>query len=164
MVYQRGFQVTAAARPSGRIGQRGFSLFEVLITVIVISIGLLGMAGLQFAGLRSANNAEEHTLAVLLLQDIHARTHANQVVTYGGISLNGSSTGAGTVCNVGTLCNPVTMRTYDRDQWIQMIQQPLLPNLAINIEYATFPLPHYTATVTWGHSDNPQTLSASFAK
>jgi Tfp pilus assembly protein PilV len=44
----------------------------VLITMVVISIGLLGMAGLHFAGLRAAGYAQQQTLASLLAQDIEA--------------------------------------------------------------------------------------------
>ena len=68
--------------------EQGFSLLEVLITVVVVSIGLLGLAGMQFTGLRSANSAQEHTLAVNFLQDIEERIHANQQNNnYGGITL-----------------------------------------------------------------------------
>ena len=146
--------------------ERGFTLFEVLITVIVISIGLLGMAGLQFAGLRAANGAQEHTLAIQLIRDIKERIHANLGTNYGGVSLDSSSTITGVACDLGNVCDSATMLVYDKDQWTQMIDQPVLPNLTINIAY-TPPSPptddYYTAKLTWGHSDNLQKLSASFA-
>ena len=164
MSQKRELQLTGELRPRGATGERGFSLFEVLITVIVVSIGLLGMAGLQFAGLRSANGAQEHTLAVLLIQDIKARIHANRGSNYGGVNLNSSSTVTGVACDISNICDSPTMFTYDQDQWIQLIDKPLLPNLAINIAYfGPPPNDYYTATLTWGHSDNQQTLAASFA-
>jgi hypothetical protein len=56
------------------------------------------------------------------------------------------------------------MLAYDKDQWTQMIDLPLLPNLLINISYlGVVPNDYYTVTLTWGHSDNPQTLSTNFA-
>ena len=37
--------------------QSGFSLLEILISLLVISIGMLGLGGLQLFALKSANNA-----------------------------------------------------------------------------------------------------------
>jgi type IV pilus modification protein PilV len=142
----------------------GFSLFEVLITVVVVSIGLLGVAGLQFAGLRAANNAQQHTLAVYLLQDIAERIHANLGSNYGGITLDNGGTITGVSCDAGNDCDSPTMLNYDKDQWMQMINKPWLPNLSISTAYfGAPPNDYYTATLTWGNSDNQQTLTASFA-
>jgi type IV pilus assembly protein PilV len=139
-------------------------MLEVLITIVVVSIGLLGLAGLQFAGLRAVNGAQEHTLAVLLMQDIEERIHSNSGTDYGGVNLNGNSAVSAVSCDSGNPCDSMTMFTYDQDQWTQMIAKPLLPNLAINIAHSvTASNDYYTATVTWGHSDNPQTLTAKFA-
>ncbi len=145
--------------------EQGFSLLEVLITVVVVSIGMLGLAGMQFAGLRSANSAQEHTLAVNLLQDIEERIHANQQNNnYGGITLDSSSTLSGVHCDSSNNCDPASLLNYDKDQWIQMIKQPLLPNLVINITSPGAPFTSYTSTLTWGNSDNQQTLTASFVR
>ena len=45
--------------------QRGISLIEVLITVLVLSIGLLGMAGLQLMSLRNSQSAMERSVGVV---------------------------------------------------------------------------------------------------
>jgi type IV pilus assembly protein PilV len=139
----------------------GFSLFEVLITVVVISIGLLGLAGLQFAGLRAVNNAQDHTQATLLAQDIAERIHANPGSNYGGISLESSSSVSPQVCDISQACDPPRLLAYDKYQWQQMIGQPLLPNLHINIDYNSSK-DTYKLTLTWGNSDLNQTLVTSF--
>ena len=157
-------QLISKPRSAGAAVERGFSLFEVLITVVVVSIGLLGLAGLQFAGLHAANSAMEHTQAVHLIQDIYERINANSISNYGGVNLDSSSTITGVSCDISTPCNSPTMLTYDKDQWIQMINKPLLPNLTIKItKYGAPPNDFYTTTLTWGHSDNLQTLAMSFA-
>lgn len=45
--------------------QAGFSLLEVLIAVIVLSLGLLGLAGLQTSALRNNQSAMERSMAVI---------------------------------------------------------------------------------------------------
>ena len=48
---------------------RGFSLLEVLVTVVVLSIGLLGTAALQVKGLQSAHSAYQRTVASIIATD-----------------------------------------------------------------------------------------------
>jgi type IV pilus assembly protein PilV len=55
----------------------GFTLVEILITVVVLSIGLLGLAGLQISGLRANMSSEARSKATLLANDIIERMRAN---------------------------------------------------------------------------------------
>ena len=50
----------------GLTKQRGVSLLEVLVSVLVLGIGLLGVAALQTSSMRSTNSALEKTMAVIL--------------------------------------------------------------------------------------------------
>ena len=59
-------------------GQRGFSLMEVLIAMLVLAVGLLGLAALQAQGLRFNNDAMVHTQANVLAQDIIDRIRLNR--------------------------------------------------------------------------------------
>lgn len=58
--------------------QRGFSLIEILVTVLVLSIGLLGVVALQLNGLKQNQNALQLTEATLLAYEIVDRMRANQ--------------------------------------------------------------------------------------
>lgn len=154
--------------------ERGISLFEVLITVVVVSIGLLGLAGLQFAGLRAANSAQEHTLATLLAQDIAERVHANRSVAagYGTITLDSSS---GVTLNkdcaiITNDCSPNDLMDYDRYEWNQLIAPstgaPLLPNLSIAINLTGvdgFAIATFQSTLTWGDPSGLQSLTSNFS-
>ncbi len=57
--------------------QRGFTLLEVLIALLVLSIGLLGLAALQTTGLRSNQMASMRTLVSQSAYDISDRMRAN---------------------------------------------------------------------------------------
>ena len=45
--------------------QRGLGLIEVLITVLVLAIGLLGLAGLQLTSMRNNQSAMERSMGVV---------------------------------------------------------------------------------------------------
>lgn len=55
----------------------GFTLIEVLITLVVLSIGLLGVAALQAKSQQFSRNAYMHTQATVLAHDMLERMRAN---------------------------------------------------------------------------------------
>lgn len=57
--------------------QRGVSLLEVLISVLVLSIGLLGVAALQTSSMRNTNSALEKSMAVILTDTLSELLRAN---------------------------------------------------------------------------------------
>ncbi|MCL6416186.1 type IV pilus modification protein PilV [Aestuariirhabdus sp. Z084] len=69
--------------PSGRGGnsmlqsQRGVGLLEVLIALVVISIGLLGMAGLQARAVKAERDSFNQTMAMVYADYIMERVRAN---------------------------------------------------------------------------------------
>jgi len=74
--------------------QNGFSIIEVLISVLVISIGLLGMAGLQTTGIQQSHNSYLKTQASMLAYDMADRMRSN---------LQGVAAGHYDDVNAGTL-------------------------------------------------------------
>lgn len=59
--------------------QRGVSLIEVLITLLILSVGLIGLAGLQMVSIQANKSAYYRSQATLLAYDIADRMRANQV-------------------------------------------------------------------------------------
>jgi len=57
--------------------QRGFSLVEILISVLVISFGLLSLAGLQVTSVKGVNNAHSQNIASMLTMELSERMRAN---------------------------------------------------------------------------------------
>lgn len=106
--------------------QTGFSMIEVLITVFVVAIGMLGIAALQFMSKRSNFEAVQRTTATLLANDIIERMRANpgQLPDYAGDASNpitplGGPTATrvrGTDCST-TACTPFDLSQYDLWEW-----------------------------------------------
>ena len=67
-----------------RPGQGGFSLIEVLIAILVLAIGLLGMAHMQASGMRSTHGAYLRTQATILAGDILDSMRANATAARNG--------------------------------------------------------------------------------
>lgn len=67
-----------AAVPKFRV--RGFTLLEVLITIVILAFGLLGLVGLQMRMQLTETEAFQRTQATLLLADMAARISANRTV------------------------------------------------------------------------------------
>lgn len=58
--------------------QEGATLIEVLIAIVVLSIGLLGLAGLQVTSVQSNHSAYQRSQATLLAYDLTDRMRANR--------------------------------------------------------------------------------------
>lgn len=58
--------------------QAGLSLLEVLIATVVLSAGLLGLAGLQAAGMKTTHNSFQMQQATWLIQEFLERMRANK--------------------------------------------------------------------------------------
>lgn len=64
--------------------QGGMTLIEVLIAVVILAIGLLGLAGLQNTGLKSNYSAYYRTQASWLAYDMADRMRANRKAAASG--------------------------------------------------------------------------------
>lgn len=60
--------------------QNGFTLLEVLITVIVLSVGLLGLAALHNLALTNAQGSHHHSLATTYVYDALDRLRAGEAL------------------------------------------------------------------------------------
>jgi type IV pilus assembly protein PilV len=58
-------------------GQRGFSLLEVILTMAILAIGLLGLAGLQARALNAEADSFSRAQAMMLANDMADRMNSN---------------------------------------------------------------------------------------
>lgn len=64
--------------------QAGFTLLEILVALVILSIGLLGLAGLQATGLRSNHSGYLRSQATILAYEMADRMRANRAVAIAG--------------------------------------------------------------------------------
>ena len=67
-----------------RNSERGTTLIEVLVTIIILAIGLLGLAGLQVTSLQSNHSSYYRSQATVLAYDISERMRANRTAALAG--------------------------------------------------------------------------------
>lgn len=125
--------------------QRGFSLVEVLIALIVMSIGMLGIAGLYVQSMQAGRTSMFRHHAVTLAGDVADRIRANPRA--GAAYL---ADGANNNCVSGGVdCSPADMAANDIDLWDQQARETL-PNgtVTIQLDNAVIP-PEYTIIIGW---------------
>lgn len=91
----------------------GFTLVEILVTVLILSIGLLGLAGLQVRSMKGNHNAYLRTQATILAYDIidRMRANPNAVKDGNGNVLPGGQYEAKGAYTVTTSSSPYTVST-----------------------------------------------------
>lgn len=132
----------------------GFSLIEVLIALVIMSVGMLGIAGLYVEGLRAGRTSNFRHQAVTLASDVADRIRANPRA---GVAYEGP--GGNNNCVLGNVdCNPAQMAANDIQLWKDQASA-MLPQGTITITYDDNPVPPtYLIEVSWqeaGEEDNP---------
>lgn len=106
--------------------QSGISMVEVLVAIVVLSFGLLGLAGLQADGLRSNNDAYMKSQATLLAYDMLDRMRANVLGVENGFYDDlFSATPEDPTC-ITSGCTIEEMSEHDAFEWSQKVAE-LLP-------------------------------------
>jgi type IV pilus assembly protein PilV len=129
--------------------ERGFSLVEAMVALVVLAVGMLGIAGLYVTTLRSGGGAIYRMQAVNLAGDLADRIRANRnaPAAYAGAAANNNCYGAGAVD-----CTPALMAANDLFVWQQQVQAILPGGVgAIAVNAAAAPTT-YTINISWTES------------
>lgn len=110
--------------------QKGFTLIESLLTLFILSIGMLGIAGMQLQGLKSGGLAMQQMAVVMKTQEIIERMRSNTITYMRGkdanivsdmaavqLALYNSGVGVDKACINGTFCTNAEMVAFDLFQW-----------------------------------------------
>jgi type IV pilus assembly protein PilV len=112
---------------SCRKTQAGVTLIEVMVSILVLSIGALGLAGLQISAKRAGYEAVQRTDASFLAMDIMERMRANPSVlvsyaTPGVGEASGTALGEPGACTAeGMACLPAGIKLRDMWDWEQAL-------------------------------------------
>ena len=123
----------------------GFTLVEVLIALIILSVGMLGIAGLYVHSMQAGRTSIFRHHAVTLAGDVADRIRANPRarIAY-------SQAGANNNCvNGGVDCTPVQMSGNDVFLWDQQAADTL-PNGTVTVDIDNTVIPWtYQITIAW---------------
>ena len=136
---------------------RGISMVEALVALVVISVGMLGIAGLYLSSLQAGRSANLRMRAVNLASEMADRIRANRdgKIAY---NLANGATPSAVNCSAGD-CTPIQLAQSDQNIWVTAIRDTRLGLPGANaggaiafIENAG-PIPdRYEITVTWRES------------
>jgi len=93
--------------------QSGFTLLEILVAMLVMAIGLLGLAGLMTSSMRNNLSASHRTQATWMAYDIIDRMRANRALAVTG----GYATAMGTAATCSTAFPAGTVPVQDIAAW-----------------------------------------------
>lgn len=145
----------------------GFTLVEVLVALLVLSIGLLGLAALQTTSLKFNTDSYVRTQATLLAYDIIDRMRSNTTGLYAGnydaatsaaaaakVTSYNACKASGCQCDASTAnCSTANLATYDLGKWYDKLGASLpegSTNLATISRTATNKV---TITIQWKERD-----------
>jgi len=145
-------------------GSRGFSIVEALVALLVLSIGMLGIAALYVESLRAGRSAVYHTQAVNLAADMADRIRSNRGAAGAWLlTATANPTTQGCV-DGGVNCSPEQLAQDDQARWREAIQNQLpgngadSPNGTIGVDALLVP-DQYTITVSWSEPGQEQDLT-----
>lgn len=105
----------------------GFSMLEVMVTLVVLSTGLLGVANLQVEALRGNQGAYLASVAAQQAQDMAERMNANRAGVDANLydNLDASIPTLAVNCQSAD-CTPANLARFDQNRW-NAANQALLP-------------------------------------
>lgn len=151
-----------------RTKQSGFTMVEVLVALVVLTIGLLGIAALYLNSLQSGRTAIYRTQAVTLAADLADRIRMNRTAQAAYNSLFADVEAVVGACDSTGGCSDADLASTDLFRWKATIAQ-LLPNgqgqVAVTLPIAGGEPTNYVVTVRWAEVGEaaPVTFQFGFA-
>jgi type IV pilus assembly protein PilV len=141
--------------------QGGFTLVESLVAMVVISVGMLGIAALYIEGLRAGRTSIYRMSAIDLAADMADRIRGNPTAgnAYEGAAAQNNCMASGAVVVIN--CTPAQLAAEDLFWWQQSVQV-LLPGGAGAIDVApgaAGAANTYTISLTWSEPGVPNPLA-----
>ncbi|MFT7413976.1 MAG: type IV pilus assembly protein PilV, partial [Methylophagaceae bacterium] len=132
--------------------QMGFTLLEVLITLVILAIGLLGLASLQTTSIKSNYSAYHRSQATFGAYDIidRMRSNNNSIGNYLTSFMAPTIAVAQAGCSITSGCSSAQMAQNDLFEWNTI----LVNTLPAGAGTITLAGSIYTITVNWDDDRN----------
>ena len=154
--------------------ERGFSLIEVMVTIAIVSFGLLGIAGLLFSAINAGQVSMNRSMAVALANDMADHIRSNWKAAKGGsfdsVSISAYANlaaGCPTTCQTSQ-CTPTDQAALETCLWKAQLQKRLPAGQGsivadpANLSCADpSKVCNFAVTVIWNESSYSSTASAS---
>ena len=144
----------------------GIGLIEVMVTVVVLSIGLLGIAALQIMSKHSGFEAIQRSTASMLANDMLERMRANTLALPTTFTFvpGTVSTEPTPICDDSNPCTPAQLLLHDQWDWDQIVRGAtetrggtetgglVLPTVCVTAPPVTspgFPTGTYNVAIAW---------------
>lgn len=103
----------------------GFTMIEIMVALLIFSIGLIGIAGLLASVIKHNQSSIYHSVAVTLATDISERIRANPSakVEYITKLQGGTKDTTGSTACIGSAadCSPTEMADFDAANWQKQV-------------------------------------------
>ena len=133
----------------------GFTIVEAMVALVVLSVGMIGVAALHGQSLSAGRSALYRSVAVMLAADLADRIRANRT---GAAAYAGAPAAGGCGPDGGSRCSPEAMAAHDLHLWDRQVRDTL-PNGQWEVSYDGAANPRvYTIDVLWddvGAAANP---------
>jgi type IV pilus assembly protein PilV len=153
VMIQRNTIFTHKSGFSDGTAQHGFSMIEVLVTMLIISLALLGTMGLQAYALRVNQGGQFRSQAVFLVADLAERMEANSVAA---VKLNNdyivatpSNTPVPSSVACSSTCTSDQLATWDMSQWTSLVSLTLPQSMWTVTQQVAGNQVTYTINVSW---------------
>ena len=110
--------------PQCRRQQRGDTMIEVLVTILILAVGVLGVAAMQVTTLKNLNSSHSASIAAMLAEDFGERMRANNTAALDNSYVHSAAPTNVTNC-VASTCSPTDLAIYDMNTWWQALSANL---------------------------------------
>lgn len=150
MLTQKGFSMTSH--------QRGVGLIEVLVAMLILTVGILGLVGLQTRALQFSQETLLSSQALMIAYEMTDRIRANKNNADEYEVLFGESVSAGTDCTAAS-CTPDQIALYELSEWKSNVAMNLPMGDAQIVRDVSGVRPFYTITVRFQDAKLDKALS-----
>ena len=156
----------------------GFTLIEILVALLVLSIGMLGMATLQSQGQQYTFTAYARTQSNMLAYEIMDKIRLNQSVAKGDVIDNGTAVNTGYIINgisdlfcyykadnncncANNNCTNTQLRDYDLGNWYARLAETLPGGTGKIDATVTGITVRYSISISWDLREEEQENEAT---